>query len=442
VPKTPVSLHISLLLILAVASECRVPAQDLPAAALNDFLDPQHGLTEADLVARALASNPTLTVDRGQIGIAQGNLAQARLRKNPSLSLDGLKEVNGDDHRFGIGGTMPLELFARRARRTEVAERNLDFTRDTVSDKERLLTGQVGTLFGEALAAVRNLGFAEQLLEANRNFLKLLEDRVREGATPSLDADELRVEVNRVDAQRVDAQAKAEVALLALKEMANMQPEEQIHVRGSLELPVRSFDSGELLQLAAAHRPDLAAQRASESLAAADLHQQQILGKPDASLSVSYQRPNSGFAQQALDSAGVLRPIRQSFNYAVFGLDINLPVFNRNQGAIAADAAAISSARSRIVAVNLALRHEVAQNLIRYNSAQATITVYRDGVRNQAAKNLGVVRQTYRYGRNTLLDVIAEQRRYIDIEIGYTGVLANAYAARVALEQSIGTTLP
>ncbi len=402
-PKTPVSLHISLLLILAVASECRVPAQDLPAAALNDFLDPQHGLTEADLVARALASNPTLTVDRGQIGIAQGNLAQARLRKNPSLSLDGLKEVNGDDHRFGIGGTMPLELFARRARRTEVAERNL---------------------------------------EANRNFLKLLEDRVREGATPSLDADELRVEVNRVDAQRVDAQAKAEVALLALKEMANMQPEEQIHVRGSLELPVRSFDSGELLQLAAAHRPDLAAQRASESLAAADLHQQQILGKPDASLSVSYQRPNSGFAQQALDSAGVLRPIRQSFNYAVFGLDINLPVFNRNQGAIAADAAAISSARSRIVAVNLALRHEVAQNLIRYNSAQATITVYRDGVRNQAAKNLGVVRQTYRYGRNTLLDVIAEQRRYIDIEIGYTGVLANAYAARVALEQSIGTTLP
>jgi len=403
VPKTPVSLHISLLLILAVASECRVPAQDLPAAALNDFLDPQHGLTEADLVARALASNPTLTVDRGQIGIAQGNLAQARLRKNPSLSLDGLKEVNGDDHRFGIGGTMPLELFARRARRTEVAERNL---------------------------------------EANRNFLKLLEDRVREGATPSLDADELRVEVNRVDAQRVDAQAKAEVALLALKEMANMQPEEQIHVRGSLELPVRSFDSGELLQLAAAHRPDLAAQRASESLAAADLHQQQILGKPDASLSVSYQRPNSGFAQQALDSAGVLRPIRQSFNYAVFGLDINLPVFNRNQGAIAADAAAISSARSRIVAVNLALRHEVAQNLIRYNSAQATITVYRDGVRNQAAKNLGVVRQTYRYGRNTLLDVIAEQRRYIDIEIGYTGVLANAYAARVALEQSIGTTLP
>jgi outer membrane protein, heavy metal efflux system len=41
-----------------------------------------------------------------------------------------------------------------------------------------------------------------------------------------------------------------------------------------------------------------------------------------------------------------------------------------------------------------------------------------------------------------LLDVIAEQRRYIDIETGYTYILLDAYAARIALEQAVGTTLP
>jgi outer membrane protein TolC len=41
-----------------------------------------------------------------------------------------------------------------------------------------------------------------------------------------------------------------------------------------------------------------------------------------------------------------------------------------------------------------------------------------------------------------LLDVIAEQRRYIDIETGYTDVLLDAYAARIALEQAVGTSLP
>jgi len=42
------------------------------------------------------------------------------------------------------------------------------------------------------------------------------------------------------------------------------------------------------------------------------------------------------------------------------------------------------------------------------------VTLYRRGVRDQAARNLDVVRQTYGYGRIPLLDVIAEQRRYID----------------------------
>jgi len=45
--------------------------------------------------------------------------------------------------------------------------------------------------------------------------------------------------------------------------------------------------------------------------------------------------------RNGLDAAGNLVPIRQTFNHVVFGLDINLPVFNRNQGAVVADTAAI-----------------------------------------------------------------------------------------------------
>jgi cobalt-zinc-cadmium efflux system outer membrane protein len=41
-----------------------------------------------------------------------------------------------------------------------------------------------------------------------------------------------------------------------------------------------------------------------------------------------------------------------------------------------------------------------------------------------------------------LLDVIAEERRFIDIETGYTDVLLDAYASRVALERAVGTDLP
>jgi len=416
-------------------------AQQPAARSSSSFLDPQAGATESELVTRALAQNPTLAAVRQEIEMASGGVTQARLRKNPSLIVGGLKEVEGQDNRVSIGGALPLELFGRRARRTEVAERKLEATRESVADRERLLTGEVGMRFGETLAAVRNLNFVEQLLQINRDSLRLMEARVREGSTAPLDADEVRVEVGRIDALRIDYQAKAEIALLRLKEAVGIQPDEILRLKGSLDQPKISVDQNQLLQIALAHRPDLAAQRANEAVAVAELRQQQTEAKPDATVSASYERPNSGFSQRAFDAAGNLSPIRQTFNYAVAGIEIALPAFNRNQGAIAADTAAIDAARSRIAAAGLAVRSEVAQNRVRYQGAQARAAAYGSTVREQAARNLEVVRQIYSYGRITLLDVITEQRRYIDIETAYTDVLLDAYAARVALEQAIGASL-
>ncbi|WP_158791687.1 TolC family protein [Granulicella sp. L60] len=419
-----------------------VPPPDITSHSASDFIDIKQGVTEAELVTRALASNPMELAQRQQIAMTEGDITQANLRKNPSLTLGGLKEVNGGDNSFNAGGMLPLELYGRRARRTEVAQSKEGATQQSVADQERLLAGEVRTRFGEALASIRNLMFTEQLLQVNWDFLKLMEDRVREGATPPLDANETRVEVNRIEAMRIDYQAKAEVALLALKEAVGIDPEEFIRLRGALELAPLAYDQKQLLQLAVEHRPDLAFQRANEALANAELRLDKATARPDASVFGGYQRPDVGFSQQGFDAAGNLAPIRQTFNYAIFGLNIDLPLFNRNQGAIVADTAAIQATRSQVAAVNLTLRHEVAQNLVRFSGAQARVALYRAGVRDQANHNLDVVRQTYSYGRTTLLDVIAEQRRYIDIETGYTDILLDAYTARIALEQAVGTNLP
>src|SRR6266481_8827296 len=267
-------------------------AQQPSAHSSSSFLDPQAGTTESELVTRALAQNPTIAAVRQEIEMARGGVTQARLRKNPSLTAGGLQEIDGQDNRVSIGGALPLELFGRRARRTEVAERKLEATRESVSDRERLLTGEVRMRFGETLAAVRNLNFVEQLLQINRDSLRLMEARVREGSTPRLDADEVRVEVGRIDALRIDYQTKAEVALLRLKEVVGIQPDEILRLKGSLEQPSfdqtkTSVDQNQLLQIALAHRPDLAAQRANEAVAVAELRRQETEAKPDATFSAS-----------------------------------------------------------------------------------------------------------------------------------------------------------
>jgi outer membrane protein, heavy metal efflux system len=310
------------LMTVTLAGSLALSAQEFQPRPASDFLDLQQGVTQEELVTRALASNPTLLAQRQQIAMAKGDLEQARLRQNPSLTLGGLKEINGGDNAISVSGSLPLELFGRRARRTQVAESKEDATQQSVADKERLLSAEVCTLYGQALASIRDLMFVEQLLQVNRDFLRLMEDRTREGATPSLNADETRVEVNRIETLRIDYQAKAEVALLALKEIVGVDPDEAIRLKGVLELAHQDYDQNQLLQLAIEHRPDLAFQRANEVLANAELHFDRATGKPDASVYVGYERPDSGFSQRAFDASGNLSPIRQTFNHVVFGLNI------------------------------------------------------------------------------------------------------------------------
>src|SRR5260370_9619202 len=181
--------------------------------------------------------------------MAKGDVTQARLRQNPSLTIGGVKEVNRGNNDINVSGSLPLELFGRRARRTEVEKNKEEATQQSVADQKRLLGGEVRMRFGQALASVRNLMFVEQLLQVNLDFLRLMEDRVREGAAPPLDADETHVEANRIEALRINYQAKAEVALLALKEPVCVDPQRVIQFKGVLELAPQDYDQKQLLQL-------------------------------------------------------------------------------------------------------------------------------------------------------------------------------------------------
>jgi outer membrane protein TolC len=59
--------------------------------------------------------------------------------------------------------------------------------------------------------------------------------------------------------------------------------------------------------------------------------------------------------------------------------------------------------------------------------------IYRVGVRDRAADNAEVVRQTYELGSKTLLDYIAEHHRYIETENGFIDAQLEAYLAMVEI---------
>jgi cobalt-zinc-cadmium efflux system outer membrane protein len=291
---------------------------------------------------------------------------------------------------------------------------------------------------GDVLAARRTLEVTDELLAVSRSALTLVAERVRQGAAPALDENLMRVEVNRLEAGRLIQAGRAEVAALQLKALAGAPPDELLDVQGDLSSRPRAPEPGNVLGRAVDLRPDIWAARAEVATAQARLRKEQADGRWDASVNVGYQRQDMGFNLRGLTDTGATRQIQDVFHYFGAGVSVVLPVRNRNEGNIAAASAEAVAAERRREFSELIARQEVAAALAQTETARRTVELYERGVRGVAWANVEVVRQSYGLGRATLLDVIAEQRRYIEVENGYTDVLRQAWDAAVELERAVG----
>jgi cobalt-zinc-cadmium efflux system outer membrane protein len=398
-------------------------------------------LTVDELVARALTDSPDLRASRAEIDAAVGRLQQAGLRPNPMLELGGQKALSPDNN-VTIGLTVPLDLNGRKEGRVGVAERELQIKRAQVRDRERRLAADVRMKAGELLAARRGLAVTDDLLTVNRDAFRLVQHRVSQGATPPLDENLLLVEVNRLDATRQMLASRVDIFELQLKALAGMAPDAPLALRGDLTPSEPPPITDEAIRQALTARPDLEAARADVAMGAAKIRKERAEGRWDASVNVGYQRQDFGFDLNGITSTGGTRPIQDVFHYFGAGLSIMLPVRNRNQGNIAAASAEAQAAERRLQFAELTVRQEVAAALAQYEAARRSLEIYERGVRDVATRNLSVVRQTYALGRGTLLDVIAEQRRYIDIENGYTDAQRQVYDARVEIDRVTATLTP
>ncbi|HYM00431.1 MAG TPA: TolC family protein, partial [Blastocatellia bacterium] len=198
----------------------------------------------------------------------------------------------------------------------------------------------------------------------------------------------------------------------------------------------------EALAFALANRPDLTAARAAERLALAQIEQARVEGKVDASIFANYQRTSMGFDVRGFDSAGQLVPVTGIFHYATFGLRLTLPLRNKNQGNLEAAAAAAEEARSRREFAEIVVRNEATAAYTRLDRARAALDLYSSGVRDQSLRNLDIIRQTYTLGEKTLIDYLAEQRRYVDIESAYTDLLKQYRDSLIDIERATASPLP
>lgn len=409
---------------------------------VSRYIDQTNGMTADEAVAYALAHNAELEAARKEINAARAMVQQARLRANPMLDVEGKRQVPpGRDNTVMAGVTLPLELNGRVPTRVAVAEREVAVREREFANRERVLAGEVRMKFGEALAEALKLSFTDQLVEANQQSFNLIAARVIEGATPPLEQNMALVELNRLKSKRETAEGKVEVAFLELRNLMGMPPEQPLRIRGDFDhlidqLPPVADATSQALR----ERPDLQGFRAVESLAAARIEQARAEGRWDASVTAGYERMHAGFPQFGTDEHGALAPIESNFHYLKLGVSITLPVRNKNQGAIEAAVADSEAAKSRTAFAELTVRREVAAAYAQYDRAVKAEEIFRVGARDPAKANLEVVRQTYELGARTLLDYIAEQRRFIELENDFIDAQLAVYNARVEIMRAAAST--
>ncbi|HWR50857.1 MAG TPA: TolC family protein [Bryobacteraceae bacterium] len=397
------------------------------------------------LIEQALVHNPELLAARERIAESAGLLRQAGLRPNPGIDVS---VSNGDalgsagERGYEIGYSHPIELGGKRTRRIESARLAADLARVEIADRERLLRASVRVRYAEALAAMRNLGNAQRVLDLTRQSFELAQARTREGEGSPLEQGLLQVETNRIDADRTLFQSQVERAVLELRLLSGMDQGGALTINERLSPPAAAIESNAASEITLRRRPDLAGARIQEALAEAEISMARAEASPGLLATGQYAHTQSRFDQYGLAApGGPAVPLRDRDNVLTAGISITLPFRNRNQGNIEAAVARSRAASLRREALERSARQETLAAISRYDAARRALELFDRGVLGQSQENLRIVKGAYDLGELRLLDVINEQRRVLETQRAYTDLLRDANVALAELERAIGAPL-
>lgn len=411
-----------------------------------------HAETLPELVALAFERNGDLQSMRKRAVEASALVHQARLRPNPNLDAsysNGPIIGSTGETDFTVGISQTIETGGKRQRRIGFAEAELREIEWQIADRERLLRTTIASAFADWLALSRNEANARHLLQLTRQGLALVTARVEQGEAAALEQSLLQVEANRTQADLIIFTSQRERAKLTLLAVAGVSDTEAPPLSGDFRTFADSF-AGPLSQdeeIAAAlrSRPDLAALRAAEQTGEQAIQLEKSNANPSITafsrFSHAHQQSDA-FGYVTARPVGALIPVSDRDNIITGGINIALPFKNRNQGNIEAAVARKDGARLRRAYLEQNIEREVRSALLRLSAARQASELFGQDVVALAEKNLAVIRKSYELGELRLLDVINEQRRFVELQRTYTETLKERVLAQIELDRARGAGKP
>lgn len=425
------------------ASDAATSALQVTQLSSAQFFDPS-GFTVESLVTIGFGRRADLLAARQRLAIAEGRLLQAGLRPNPTLDSEygSPRFLGGEaEQDFSVGVSQVFETGGKRRKRTEVARLELAQVRAGVRALERGFAADVRASFARSTAFARQLDTLERLITANQELVRVTGERLKEGDVAPFDLNLVRLETDRLRAQVITTRAELEGELISLRALVGFEPAEPLRITPLASAPPRlDLSITELTDIALRERADLQAARLAEEAGTARIRLARSLSTPNVAASVRFSRSKGIIDLPEQLGDGLIA--RDTSNELTFGVSIELPVFNRNQGEIAS----ATGEREQVVRqrefLEAGIRRDTALAYRRYRAAAESLVLYATQILPRAEENVRTIRAAYQLGEFSVFDIVNEQRRLVESETGYNEALGNYYAALAELERALGTTLP
>jgi outer membrane protein, heavy metal efflux system len=385
-----------------------------------------------EAIRLALQHNHALQAVRSTILISQADEITANLRPNPTLNWDSQffplfhpDQFNSDylanQAQFDLGIGYLFERGKKRQHRLQAARDATAVVLSQASDNERQLVFGVAQQFIAVLLAESTLDFAQRDLDSFQQTVSISESRLKVGDMS--EGDYLKIKLQLLQFQTdVSASQLAKVqALAALRQLMGFDSVPDNYVcDGDLVYEMVHGNVEDLKALALRSRPDLTAAilgvtaaRSQEALAEAN-------GKRDLGVNFAY-------THTAGQSSGA------------FFFNIELPIFDRNQGNIAHARYAITQAQEQASEASEQVMTDVADAFENLRTNDKIIQLYQGGYVDQAKQSRDISEYAFKRGAASLLDFLDAERTYRANQLAYRQALASHMAAVEQMRQAVGT---
>lgn len=374
----------------------------------------------------ALEANPTLRQAASLVERSSAQARQAGLYPNPSVGYQG-EQIRGGSFGGGEQGAYVQQTFVLGGKlglRRNVYEQQRRADEIGVSEQRYRVLSSVGQSFYAALAAQEVVHVREKLLSLATDAVTMAHQLANVGQADAPDVLQAEVEAEQAQVDYLAAQLAYTQMFRSLAALVGKPDLEQRPVQGDFEHPPE-IEADRVVNQAVEDSPAVKRARQNVLHAQAAIKSAKRESVPDLQI--------RGGVQQNFEPVNEMAGIRAGVQgFASVGID--LPIFNRNQGNVAAAKAEAERAEAEVARVQLSLRESAQPLLQDYLTNRAQAARYKNEMIPRATRAYQLYLAKYRQMGAAYPQVLVSQRTLFQLQVGYTQALEKVWTNAIALQ--------